>query len=179
MPQSLHNKLYHKLNSRPVFMNFARILRMVVMVLAFISGCGIITMIVVTFLDVILRIFRCSLVGAFDIVKIAGAITIACALPYTTAVKGHVAIEYFFHKLTRTGRIIVDTFARILGMALFVFLTCQNIRYGLALKHSGEVTLTLQVPLFWVPYLIAFACGIVVLVIFYNLLNPGKNLVKP
>ena len=86
---------------------------------AFVAGCGILVMIFVTFLDVVLRIFRCSIVVAFDIVKVAGVITTACALPYTTAVKGHVAIEYFFHRLNRLGRIAVDTFARILGMVFF------------------------------------------------------------
>jgi TRAP-type C4-dicarboxylate transport system permease small subunit len=162
----------------PLVAVLSRILKLLVIILAFISGCGIITMVLVTFLDVILRIFRCSLVGAFDIVQIAGVITTACALPYTTAVKGHVAIEYFFHKLTQTGRIVVDTFVRILGMGLFGFLSWQNICYGLSLKQSGQGTLTLQIPLFWIPYLIAFSCGVVVLVIFYNLLNPSKELIK-
>ena len=42
----------------------------------------------VTTAEVVLRIFRVSLTGAYDIVKIAAAITIAAALPYTTAIKG-------------------------------------------------------------------------------------------
>ena len=50
-----------------------------------------------------------KITGALDLGKGCGALVIAGALPYTTAVKGHVAIEYFFHKLGRRGRIVVDT----------------------------------------------------------------------
>ncbi|MBN2307412.1 MAG: TRAP transporter small permease, partial [Candidatus Hydrogenedentes bacterium] len=99
--------------------------------------------------------------------------------PYTTAVKGHVAIEYFFLKLSRRGRIIVDTVCRSIGIVLFSFLTWKSVHYGSALKASGQVTPTLQVPVFWVPYVIALSCGVVVLVILHNLLHPGKEMIKP
>lgn len=155
------------------------VLRAIVVALAAVAGLCIIAMMLVTCLDVVLRLFRLTLTGAYDIVRIAGALTIACALPYTTAVKGHVAIEYFFLKLSRRGRIVVDTVARALGMGLFTLLAWQSAEYGAALKRSGQVTLTLQLPLFWVPYVIAFSCGVVVLVIFYNMLHPGKEMIKP
>jgi len=158
---------------------YRKVVRALVFVLSVFAGLGVLTMMLVTCLDVILRIFGSPLVGAYDIVKIAGAVTIACALPYTTAVKGHVAIEYFFQKLSRPGRIVVDTLARTLAMALFCLLSWQSVLYGAALKRSGQVTLTLQVPVYWVPYVIAVSCGVVVLVILHNLLNPGREMIKP
>lgn len=143
------------------------------------AGLGILAMMGVTCVDVVLRVFGSPLTGAYDIVKLSGALTIACALPYTTAVKGHVAIEYFFHKLSWRGRVVVDTLARLLGMALFGVLAWQSVRYGMSLRRSGQVTLTLQVPVYWVPYVIAFSCGVVVLVILHNLLHPGREMIKP
>jgi TRAP-type C4-dicarboxylate transport system permease small subunit len=110
---------------------------------------------------------------------LASAVTIACALPYTTAVKGHVAIEYFFQKLGRRGRIIVDSAARTLAMTLFVLLSVQCIRYGNSVRASGEGSLTLQIPVFWVPYLIGLCCALTVLVILYNLTHPGREMIKP
>jgi TRAP-type C4-dicarboxylate transport system permease small subunit len=164
---------------RALSAGFSKILRGLVFLLAIISGAGIITMMAVTCLDIILRIFRYPLAGAFDIVKIAGAVTIAAALPYTTAVKGHVAIEYFFHKLSKRYRIITDTFIRLLGIGMFFFICRQSIIYATALKKSGQVTLTLQLPVYWILYFIAFSCALVALVIFYNLLHPGKEMIKP
>lgn len=158
---------------------YSKLLRGSVFVLAIISGAGIMTMMIVTCLDVILRIFRCPLVGAFDIVKISGAVSIAAALPYTTAVKGHVAIEYFFQKLSRRSRIITDTIVRMLGIGLFSFICHRSMLYAAALKKSGQVTLTLQFPVFWIMYFIAFSCALVALVILYNLLHPGKEMIKP
>jgi TRAP-type C4-dicarboxylate transport system permease small subunit len=157
---------------------FWRILRITIFGLAALSGAGIITMIAVTCLDVILRIFRCPLTGAYDIVQIAGTITIAAALPYTTAVKGHVAIEYFFHKLSRRSRIITDTFIRLVGMGLFSFVCRQSIIYAEEFRKNGQVTLTLQVPIYWIIYFVAFSFGLVALVILYHMLHPGQEMIK-
>ena len=158
---------------------YTSILRGLVYSLVVISGIGIAAMIVVICADVILRRFDHPVKGAYDIVKIAGAITLATALPYTTAVKGHVAIEYFFHKLNRTGRIIVDTLVRFLGIALFGFLGWRSFLYGVEMHRSGQVTQTLQLPVFWVPWVIGTCCIVVLLVILYNMLHPNKEMIQP
>ena len=163
LPRALH--LYH------------RILRTSVLALAGVAGVGLMVMMLVTSADVVLRIFRVSLTGAYDIVQIAGAITIAAALPYTTAIKGHVAIEYFFHKLGPKGRLAIDSLMRLISLALFAVLGWQSVQYGNSMKHSGEVSLTLQLPIFWVPYVIALSCGLVVLVILFHLTHPGKEMI--
>jgi TRAP-type C4-dicarboxylate transport system permease small subunit len=164
---------------RWVLAAYTVVVRTLVFALAFVSGLGILAMMCTTCLDVILRVLGFPLTGAFDIVKIAGAVTIACALPYTTAVKGHVAIEYFFLKLPRRGRIVVDTVTRSLCMVLFALIAWRSVVYGTGLWKRGQVTSTLELPIFWVPYVIAFCCAMVVLVIFHNLLHPGKEMIKP
>ena len=158
---------------------YLRALRAVVLALAAVSGLAILAMIAVTCADVVLRAFGRPLTGAFDIVRVAGAVAIACALPYTTAVKGHVAIEYFFQKLNRPGRILVDTVCRLLVMGLFSVFTWQCVMYGNSLRRTGEVSLTLQIPMFWVTYVIAGACAVTVLVKIHNLLHPGREMIKP
>ena len=101
------------------------------------------------------------------------------ALPYTTAIKGHVAIEYFFHKLGRRGRSVVDAMMRFGGMALFGLLAWGCVDYGNSLRQKGEVSTTLQLPIFWVPYLLAVSCSLVVLIKVYHLTHPGKPMIKP
>jgi len=154
-------------------------LRIIVMVFAALSGLGIATMILVTCVDIVSRTLGHGIHGAYDIVRIAGTITIACALPYTTAVKGHVAIEFFFQKLGRTGRIIVDTATRLIVIGLFSVFAWQCWTYGDTLKRTGEVSLTLQIPVFWVAYVIAISCAVTVLVKIHNLLHPGREMIKP
>lgn len=147
--------------------------------LAGVSGLGVLVMMGVTCADVVLRIFGRSLTGAVDLVTLAGAVSVACALPYTTAVKGHVAIEYFFHKLRRRGRVIVDSIARVVTMGMFVVVCIECVRYGQKLHEHHEVSMTLKLPVFWIPYVVAFAAAMVVLVILCHLLHPGKEMIKP
>ncbi len=154
-------------------------LRALVKSLAYVAGAGLMLMVVVTGLDVILRLFHHSLTGAYDIVRIASAITVAAALPYTTSIKGHVAIEFFFHKLGRRGRVVVDALMRFAGMALFSLLGWGCIQYGNSLREKGEVSMTLQLPVFWVPYLLAASCVLVVLIKIYHLTHPGRPMIKP
>lgn len=154
------------------------ILRWLVYSLVVVSGLGIAVMIITICADVVLRRFGHPVIGAYDIVKIAGAITLAAALPYTTAIKGHVAIEYFFHKLNRTGRLIVDTLVRLLGIVLFGFLGWRSFLYGGEMLRSGQVMQTLQLPVFWLPWVIGICCVVVMLVIIYNLLHPNKEMIK-
>jgi TRAP-type C4-dicarboxylate transport system permease small subunit len=153
---------------------FEQTLRKLVLLLAALAGLGLLTMMLVTCADIILRVFRISFTGAYDIVKIAAVMTIACGLPYTTAVKGHVAVEFFFHRLGRRGRVVADTLIRLVTMVLFSLFTWQFVHYGIGLRKSGEVSTTLQLPVFWVPHVMAFSCAVVVLVTLYHLLHPGK-----
>jgi len=160
---------------------YTRMLRIVVYLLVAVAGVSVLAMMVITCADVILRLkwINHPFVGAYDIVKIAGALSLATALPYTTAVKGHVAIEYFFHKFNRRGRIVLDTLLRLLGMALFAFFAWRSVAYGLNLHRNGQVSQTLQLPVFWVPFVIGFCCAVVVLVIGHNLIHPGREMIKP
>ncbi len=155
------------------------LLRWLVALPAGVAGLAVALMVVVTCVDVVGRRFGYPLTGAYDLVEILGAITIAGALPYTTACKGHVAIELFLQKLPRRGRIILDGFVRIVSILMFAFLTWRFIEYGAELKASGQVTLTLRWPIFWLPYWIAFCSGVMILVILYQLVRPGKELMKP
>jgi TRAP-type C4-dicarboxylate transport system permease small subunit len=158
---------------------YHRALCAVVKGLAFLAGVSLLFMVILTTVEVGLRMFRISFTGTYDLVRIAAALTLAAALPYTTAIKGHVAIEFFFHKLGRRGRTVVDAFMRMTGIALFSLLTWGCLDYGNSLRARGEVSMTLQVPVFWVPYVLAGSCALVVLVKLYHLTHPGKSMLRP
>ncbi len=149
------------------------------MLLAGLSALSVLAMVLIVVIDVVLRMLRLPVTGAYDLVKVAGTIAIAASFPYTTAVRGHVAIEYFFHKFNRRGRVVIDTLVRLMAMVFFVFASWQSFCYGSTLRESGLVSLTLQMPVFWLAYLIGVIFLVVVLVIFENMLHPGKEFIKP
>lgn len=151
-----------------------RFLRRVVLWLAFAAGAGVVVMMLVTCADIIMRAAGHPLKGSYDIVRVLSLITLSCALPYTTAVKGHVAVEYFFNKLPLRTRLVVDSIMRIMVIGLFILLTSQGIKYGQSLRASGEVMLTLGWPIFWASHVMALGCAVSALVVVQHLLHPRK-----
>jgi len=128
---------------------------------------------------VILRIFRSGLYGAYDIIRMSGAVAVSCALPYVTAVKGHIAIEFFYQKFSRPGRVLLDTIFRLLTLGVFGFLVVRSVMYALELRASGQVMQTLKVPIFWIPLLTGLMFILVLVVTTYHILHPGKEMIRP
>ena len=143
-----------------------------------ISCTGLAVMMLLTSADVLLRQIGYPLKGAYDVVRVCGALTIACALPLTTALKGHIAIEYFFQKLSRPWRLVVDSVMRILMIAVFAFAAFECVHYGRLFLRYGEVTATIELPIFWVPWVMAAAFAVTAVVVMFHLLYPGRGLIK-
>jgi TRAP-type C4-dicarboxylate transport system permease small subunit len=158
---------------------FFNAVRKIILFFAFVSGAAVFVMIGVTVADICFRLFRSGITGAYDIVCLAGAVAVACALPYVTAVKGHIAIEFFYQKAGRKGRKVLDSFFRLLVLALFALLAYRNIGYGLYLLSTGQVMLTLRIPIFWLPFLLSLVFVLLFIITFYHLLHPGKGMIKP
>lgn len=162
-----------------ILQTFFEIVRRVILALAVLAGLAVLAMMGVTVVDIVLRLFRTGVVGAYDVVRICGVVAIACALPYLTAVKGHIAIEFFYQRFSRFGRVLLDSVFRIVALALFGFLVYKNIDYGLSLRASGVLMPTLKIPVFWMPLLISFNALLICIVIVYHLVHPGEEMIKP
>ena len=111
--------------------------------------------------------------------RVLSLITLSCALPYTTAVKGHVAVEFFFNKLPPRVRLVTDSVMRLLTIGFFILLGVQGVKYAVSLKASGEVMLTLGWPIFWASYVMALAAVVSALVVLEHLLHPRKVFMSP
>ena len=158
-----------------IFSFFSRI----ILALAYIAGASILIMMTITVVDIILRIFNTGITGAYDMVRACGTVAVACALPYLTAVKGHIAIEFFYHKCGHFRRVILDTILRIASLLIFGILSVKIFQHGLSLYRAGEVFPNLGLPVFWIPFLISFNCFLMMVVFIYHLVHPGKELIKP
>jgi TRAP-type C4-dicarboxylate transport system permease small subunit len=142
------------------------------------AGVGLFLMMAVTCGDVVLRVTGFPVKGAYDVVRICGVIAMACALPLTTAMKGHIAIEYFFQKLNRAGRLVVDSVMRLVMIAAFCLAAIACVACGQRLLANGEVTATVEIPIFWVPWVMAVAFGVTAVVVVFHLLYPGRDMMK-
>ena len=157
---------------------FQKVVVFLVRLLAVVAGVAALTMITVTCLDVILRQLGHPLLGVVDIVQLTACVAGICALPYTTATKGHVAVEFFFQRLPRKSKVVIDGMNRLLVACMFLFLAWRCWVYGLYMLRKGIGTMTLQLPMFWVMWLMSFSFLVVVLVKIQHLIHPGKEMMK-
>lgn len=159
---------------------YKRALRGLVMGLCGLSAAGIVFMMAITVFDVVSRTcFKSPLRGSNDLVSVCAAITLAASLPYTTILKGHVAIEFLFLKLSKRGRRIGNVLVHSVIAILFILFAWQCVRYGNAMLEKNQEMVTLRWPLFWVPYVMALCCAATALTVFEHLFFPGQELIKP
>jgi TRAP-type C4-dicarboxylate transport system permease small subunit len=160
---------------------YEQALRIVVYALAIVSGLSVMAIMIVTCADVILRLpwIGRPITASYDLVKIGGAISLAAALPYTTAVKGHVAISFLLVKLSPFGKRLLSVLISLMGMALFVFFAWRSVSYGLYFHKVGQVSQTSEIPIFWVPCAVGVCCAVVVLVILHDMMCPKRGLARP
>ncbi len=154
-------------------------LRRLTHAMAAVGGFAVAGIIAVTAADVVGRQVGLPVTGAYDLVRVLGAIAVACSLPLTKAAKGHIAIEYFFQKMGPAGRAVIDTGMRLVLLALFALLSWRFVLQGQGFLESGEVTTTLHMPMFWVPWLAALACLVTAGVTLWHLLHPGRAMMRP
>ncbi len=136
-----------------------------------IAAVAIVAMMSLTCADVILRLFRMPIPGTYELVSFLGAIAVSFSLAHTSAEKGHVAVSLIVRLLPRKLQAIVDIVISLLGMVLFGLMSWYSVLYGVDSQRAGEVSMTLQLPLYPVIYGIAFGAAAVSLVLLVDIIN--------
>jgi TRAP-type C4-dicarboxylate transport system permease small subunit len=125
--------------------------------------------------DVALRLFGAPIPGAYEMVGFLGAVIVSFALAYTSLQRGHVAVEVIFEKLPAKVQYFVESAGNLTGVALFAMIAWQSLAYGTDLRHSGEVSLTLQMPIYPFVYGIALGSGMLALVLLIDFIRSMRR----
>ncbi len=129
------------------------------------AGLSLILLMTLTIADVLLRFFKNPIVGTYELVAYAGALAIGFAIPYTSWMRGHIYVDFFTARLPRAGRRIFHIITRLASMALFLIIGWNLLRMGKDLQISGEVSLTLQFPFFYIVYGLGAVCLVQIFVL--------------
>ncbi len=130
------------------------------------AAAALVGMMLLTCADVVMRrSFNHPIPGTYEIVGLLGALLISFALAYTTAQKGHIAVEFLVQRLSKKIQRVIDAVNQLLGIMLFVILSWQSVLYAMDLKESGEVSMTVQMPIHPFVFGIAIGCALVSLVL--------------
>lgn len=128
-----------------------------------ISAGALVLMMLLTTMDVILRVFGVSVPGAFEITGLLGALVISFSLAYTSLRKGHIAVEFLLNRLPENIVRAIDTTNSFISSLIFGIISWQTFLYGLDLLASGEVSMTVQIPTY--PFVMGIALGTLLLAI--------------
>jgi TRAP-type C4-dicarboxylate transport system permease small subunit len=141
-----------------------------------IAAGAVVAMMCLTCADVILRIFRLPIPGTYEIVGLLGSVVIAFSIGYTSVEKGHIAVEFLVQKFPVRVQTFIDTFNALISTCLFGLITWQSIVYASDLKQSGEVSLTIQMPIYPFVYGIALGCGLLCLILLLDFVKSLKRI---
>lgn len=148
---------------------FLEIIRKISATLNTVAGCSLLLLMTLTIADIILRLFKNPIVGTYELVAYAGAVALGFSIPYTSWARGHIYVDFFTGKLPMAGRRIFHVATRLLGMALFLLIGWNLIKMGKDLQISGEVSLTLQFPFFYIVYGLGGVCLMQIFVLFADI----------
>jgi TRAP-type C4-dicarboxylate transport system permease small subunit len=136
-----------------------------------IAGLVLVTLVLVTLTDVILRNFGHPITGSMEIIQFGGAIVFGFSVPFATFLKAQVQVDLITEKLKPGTRRIVNIFTRILGILLFLFIAYNFFLYGGDVKRTGEVSSSFKIPYYPVVYALAFSFLFQSLTIVYDLIE--------
>ncbi|MBA4416691.1 MAG: TRAP transporter small permease [Syntrophus sp. (in: bacteria)] len=123
-----------------------------------ISAVALTLIMLLTGADVVLRFFGRPIIGTFEIVGLGGAIIIGFAIPFTSWNRNHIFVDFLYQKCPKGFQNALNTFTRLLGIALFLLLGWNLILMAAELYRSGEVSLTRQLPFYPIAYGLAASC---------------------
>ncbi len=132
--------------------------------LLLISGLTLAFMLVFTLTDVVMRAFGKPIVGDYEIISFLGAVVVGFSIPYTSLLKGHVLVDFLLEKLPKNVNAGMQVVTRIMGIALFLWMSWNFVDMSLDLIKSKEVTPVFRLPYYPISFGLSFACIIQCLV---------------
>lgn len=144
-----------------------------------VSGTAIVVMMLLTCADVVLRLMRHPIPGAYEMVGFMGTVIISFSLASTSLSKGHIAVELIMERLPKRLQSGVEAFSSLIGAALFGLVSWQSLIYAADMRQSGEVSVTLTMPIHPFIYGLAAGSALLVLVLIHDGLRAALRAVKP
>ncbi len=120
-----------------------------------IAAGALMIMMLLTTLDVVLRMFKTTIPGTYEIIGLLGTVVVSFSLAYTSLEKGHIAVEFLLEKFPPKLAKSIDLINAVIATMLFGAISWQCFVYGLELKQSGQVSMTVQMPTY--PFIFGIA----------------------
>lgn len=128
--------------------------------------------------DVILRYFRIPIVGSNDIISILLSIVIFFSMGHVYACNRHTKVTILISRFSNRIQAMTAVVTNIIGLCVFILLVWQSYAFGNRLATTGEVSMTLGMPLHPFLYCMAVGCFIMCLVIIVEIFKSIQKAVQ-
>ena len=139
---------------------------------------AVIAMMLLSSADVVLRLFGKPIPGTYEMVGFLGTIIVSFALAFTSMEKGHIAVEILVDKLPQRAQFAIEAFTNFVSFLLFGLIAYQAYIYALDIKNSGEVSLTLQMPIYPFIFGMAVSFGLLCLLLIADFIKSLQRTVS-
>ena len=168
---------------------FEKNVRKLAILLYYAAGVAIVCMMLITTVDVLLRLavtiyartdwrvlapFR-PVAGTYELVGYLGALAAAFAMANTSLEGGHVAVSLLTRLLPKKVQAVLKIIVESLGFIFFATIAWRCIVYAQKLKATGEVSMTLQLPVHPFVYGVSFGAFAVCLALFTSMFGTAKR----
>lgn len=143
------------------------------------AGLALVAMMTLTCVDVVLRALGHPLVGAVEVEAYLGTMTLAFALPQTQARRGHVGVMVVVEQLPARAAAWLEALTTLGALALCAVIAWQSWLYGASLAASGEVSMTLELPVHMVVRAVATGFSALCLVLGVQFLAALATAARP
>lgn len=143
-----------------------------------IAALAIVLMMLITSLDVMLRLFGSPIPGVYEIVGLLGSLAIAFALAYTSIEKGHIAVEVLVQRLPQRVQSGITILYSAVACLFFLLSSWVCVDFAMELYQSGEVSLTIKMPTYPFVVGIGLGCMLLSLVLFVDFARSLRELQK-
>lgn len=144
-----------------------------------IASSAVVAMMVLTCLDVMLRLVRRPIPGTYEVVGMLGAVFVSFSLARTSVDQGHIAVNFLVQRFSKRVQHAVEAVNAGICALLFTLMCRQCVLYAWDLKASGEVSMTLQMPIHPFVFGIAVGCAMLSIVLYTSCASWSVKALKP
>lgn len=128
--------------------------------------------------DIIGRLNNCPIFGSEELVTILATLALALSLPYAHTQRSHIGVEILIRLFPKRTRQRIKLCTDIAALALFSVVTWRMALYAGTIKDSGELSMNLELPEYYVIYALSFCFLIFTLFILKDVLAFFKKAEK-
>lgn len=134
-----------------------RLIDALVAAFKYLGAAALAAMMLVTCVDVVCRALDQPLWGLLEGVSLLATLMLGLSLPVTQRERGHVALDMLVRRLGERAAALVDGAGHLACLVFFAAVAWQCWLYAGQLQDSGELSMSLGLPLHFILRLIALS----------------------